>query len=175
MGERFVGNKGDLRVLKTDRAIRRAALSLMQKSPGKVPMVKDIVSKAEINKSTFYYHYESSYALVEAMESEMLEEVLSQVCTEGWLAGGTEGFLQRFAEFAYGPSRILTDVAPCLKPELLNTVISSSGEPSGCGKDARVIEMLLLGLWGLSKRLGENEFRDAIPEIASFIEKGMAS
>lgn len=174
MGERFVGNKDDLRVLKTDRAIRKAALSLMQRSPGRVPAVKDIASEAEINKSTFYYHYESSYALIETMESELLEEALSQVCTQGWLAGGAEAFLVRFAEFAYGPSRTLTDVSPRLKPELLDAVASSAGALPESRQDARIAEMLLLGLWGLSRRLDKSEFDSAIPALASFIEKGLA-
>lgn len=174
MGERFVGNKDDLRVLKTDRSIRRAALSLMQRSPGKIPTVKDIASEAEINKSTFYYHYESSYALIEAMESELLEETLSQACAQGWLAGGAEAFLARFAEFAYGPSRTLTDVSPRLKPELLDVVMASAGALPEGRQDARVAEMLLLGLWGLSRRLDRGEFDSAIPVLASFIEKGLA-
>lgn len=174
MGERFVGNKDDLRVLKTDRSIRRAALLLMQRNPGKIPTVKDIASEAEINKSTFYYHYESSYALIEAMESELMEEALSQACAQGWLAGGAEAFLARFAEFAYGPSRTLADVSPRLKPELLDAVMASAGALPEGRQDARVAEMLLLGLWGLSRRLDRSEFDSAIPVLASFIEKGLA-
>lgn len=174
MGERFVGNTNDLRVRKTDRSIRQAALSIMQRSPGKIPTAKDIVSEAEINKSTFYYHYESSHALVEAMESELLEDALSQICTEGWLANGAEAFLDRFAEFAYGPSRVLTDISPRMKPELLDAVMSKAGARPEREQNARVAEMLLLGLWGLSRRLDRSEFDDAIPSLASFVETGLS-
>ena len=50
----------------------------------------------------------------------------------------------------------------------------SAGARPGSGQGVRMVEMLLLGLWGLSRRLDRSEFDSAIPALASFIEKGLA-
>ena len=53
----------DIRIEKTERAIKNAFLELRSRKPlGKIT-VKELCSLAAINKSTFYSHYEDIYAL----------------------------------------------------------------------------------------------------------------
>ena len=47
----------DLRVTKTQRAIRAAFLELREKKPLEKITVKELCQRAEIHKSTFYDHY----------------------------------------------------------------------------------------------------------------------
>ena len=47
----------DLRVTKTQRAIRAAFLELREKKPLEKITVKELCQRAEILKSTFYDHY----------------------------------------------------------------------------------------------------------------------
>ena len=56
----------DLRVTKTQRAIRAAFLELREKKPLEKITVKELCQRAEIHKSTFYDHYADVYALSDA-------------------------------------------------------------------------------------------------------------
>ena len=60
----------DIRIEKTERAIRNAFLELRAAKPLEKITVKELCSLACINKSTFYSHYEDIYALSQMLESE---------------------------------------------------------------------------------------------------------
>lgn len=55
----------DLRIKKTKRAIRSAFAELIKEKPMEKITVKEIAELAEINKTTFYAHYETVYDLVD--------------------------------------------------------------------------------------------------------------
>ena len=67
----------DLRVVKTKKAIREAFLQIRKTTPLEKLKVRDICTKALINKSTFYNHYEDVFALSREIEDEVLAECLS--------------------------------------------------------------------------------------------------
>ena len=50
----------DIRVKKTKRAIQKAFVALLREKPIEKITVKEIAERAEINKTTFYSHYELS-------------------------------------------------------------------------------------------------------------------
>ena len=78
----------DIRIEKTERAIKNAFLELRSRKPlGKIT-VKELCSLAAINKSTFYSHYEDIYALSDKMESETIVSVLKTLIN--LLFSGTE-------------------------------------------------------------------------------------
>ena len=56
----------DLRIEKTERAIKNAFIELRAKKTLEKITVKELCAEACINKSTFYSHYEDIYALSEA-------------------------------------------------------------------------------------------------------------
>ena len=69
----------DKRITKTKRAIKDAFIELRsQKSLEKIT-VKELCELAYINKSTFYSHYEDIYALADALEYEMVLEIVSSI------------------------------------------------------------------------------------------------
>ena len=72
----------DIRIEKTERAIKNAFLELRSRKPlGKIT-AKELCSLAAINKSTFYSHYEDIYALSDKMESETIVTVLKNISSQ---------------------------------------------------------------------------------------------
>ena len=69
----------DIRIEKTERAIRNAFLELRAAKPLEKITVKELCSLACINKSTFYSHYEDIYALSQTLESETITAVLTNI------------------------------------------------------------------------------------------------
>lgn len=69
----------DKRIQKTKYAIKKAFMELRQKKPLEKITVKELCELAYINKSTFYSHYEDIYALSDALEYEMVLEIVSSI------------------------------------------------------------------------------------------------
>ena len=57
----------DIRIEKTERAIKQAFMELRREKPVEKIRVKELCDRACINKSTFYAHYQDIYALANAM------------------------------------------------------------------------------------------------------------
>ena len=53
----------DIRIEKTERAIKQAFMELRAEKPLEKIRVKELCDRACINKSTFYAHYQDIYAL----------------------------------------------------------------------------------------------------------------
>ena len=69
----------DLRIQKTERAIKNAFIELRSKKPLEKITVKELCELAMINKSTFYSHYEDIYALSETMEQETVASIIGSI------------------------------------------------------------------------------------------------
>ena len=69
----------DIRIEKTERAIKQAFMELRAQKPLEKIKVKELCDLACINKSTFYAHYQDIYALATAMEEELVEAVVASL------------------------------------------------------------------------------------------------
>ncbi|MGN1166440.1 MAG: TetR/AcrR family transcriptional regulator [Lachnospiraceae bacterium] len=69
----------DLRVEKTENAIKNAFLQLRTKKALEKITVKELCEKARINKSTFYAHYQDIYALSDVMEAEVVKNITESI------------------------------------------------------------------------------------------------
>ena len=69
----------DIRIEKTERAIKQAFMELRTQKPLEKIKVKELCDLACINKSTFYAHYQDIYALATAMEEEMVQAVVASL------------------------------------------------------------------------------------------------
>lgn len=69
----------DLRIKKTEQAVKNAFIELRAKKPLEKITVKELCSLALINKSTFYSHYEDIYALSEAIEQETVASIIESI------------------------------------------------------------------------------------------------
>ena len=67
----------DMRVKKTKRSIINAFLELRSKMPLEKIRINELCRIAEINKSTFYAHYQDIYQLSEEVEQEVLQSYLN--------------------------------------------------------------------------------------------------
>ena len=72
----------DIRIEKTQRAIKNTFLELRAKKPLEKITVKELCALACVNKSTFYSHYEDIFALSELMESETITSVVKNISSQ---------------------------------------------------------------------------------------------
>ncbi|MGN4425461.1 TetR/AcrR family transcriptional regulator [Bacillus cereus group sp. MYBK30-1] len=66
-------NKVDLRVIKTQRAIKNTFIQLIEEVGFEKVNVRKLIERAEVNRSTFYLHYQDKYDLLNKIEDELLE------------------------------------------------------------------------------------------------------
>ena len=69
----------DIRIEKTERAIRNAFMELRARMPLEKIRVRELCAAACINKSTFYAHYTDIYALSETLEKETVASIVSSI------------------------------------------------------------------------------------------------
>lgn len=71
--------KTDARVRYTKRALKDSLLRLMSDKPVKEITVKEVCDGAELNRATFYKHYQNCYDLLEQIENELIEEYVASL------------------------------------------------------------------------------------------------
>ena len=62
----------DRRFIKTEDIIQRSMIKLLNEGLAENLQIDDLVNEADINKSTFYLHYQSLDLLVSALEDEFI-------------------------------------------------------------------------------------------------------
>ena len=66
----------DLRQQRTRRSIVNAFLALLSEKPIEKITVRELTERAQIHKATFYLHYHDIYDLSEALEWEVIDDIL---------------------------------------------------------------------------------------------------
>ncbi|MDE6502732.1 MAG: TetR/AcrR family transcriptional regulator [Ruminococcus sp.] len=69
----------DLRVERTKRSIINAFLNLRSRKPLEKITVKELAEIAQINKATFYLHYQDIYELSESLEQDVINSSLLNI------------------------------------------------------------------------------------------------
>jgi len=72
-------NKKDLRVVKTEKAIKFAFIALIAKKGYKNIKIIEICEKAEINRNTFYLHYASKEDLTNSLITDLTNKFINDV------------------------------------------------------------------------------------------------
>jgi len=93
--------KTDLRVLKTNRAIKQAFNQLILKKPLNKITITELAKTALINKGTFYLHYPDIYALYDDLLLEFANENAAQSSAYPLLLTDSTAFAH---EFLFGDS-----------------------------------------------------------------------
>ncbi|MFD0047979.1 TetR/AcrR family transcriptional regulator [Actinomycetes bacterium NPDC127524] len=65
----------DLRVIRTKESIRNALVDLINEKGFEAITVKDITTRAKINRGTFYAHYQDKFDLMTKCEEEIMLEM----------------------------------------------------------------------------------------------------
>lgn len=71
----FMSGKIDRRQLKTRKAILDACFSLIQKKDIQQVTINEIAEQANINRGTFYLHFEDKYDMMNNFENEMIGKI----------------------------------------------------------------------------------------------------
>lgn len=71
--------KNDRRVRKTNKALRRELIKLLEVKDIKSITVKELTDAADVNRSTFYFYYEDVFDMVKKMQEEIYEVFLENV------------------------------------------------------------------------------------------------
>jgi AcrR family transcriptional regulator len=71
-GLRMQDNHTDLRVIRTKESIRDSFVELIEEKGFEAITVKDITTKAKINRGTFYAHYQDKFDLMTKCEEEIM-------------------------------------------------------------------------------------------------------
>ncbi len=71
--------KKDLRYIKTERLIRKTFHELVQEKDMNRITVRELAERAEINKTTFYSHYETLPDLIDTLERENIDYIMDNL------------------------------------------------------------------------------------------------
>ncbi|PVX40469.1 TetR family transcriptional regulator [Pasteurella langaaensis DSM 22999] len=74
-------NKNDIRVIKTQKSIHHAFFTLLEQKDFQEITVQDILDAAQINRTTFYKHYASKYALAKSLVEDFKQSIFSPLLT----------------------------------------------------------------------------------------------
>lgn len=69
-----MNEKVDIRIKKTKRSLIKAFIELANEKNINLISVNEIVKKAELNRGTFYLHYENKEDFIKSISNEILEE-----------------------------------------------------------------------------------------------------
>jgi AcrR family transcriptional regulator len=113
-----MGEKAEYKsAIRSRRLIRQAFVDLMQEKNLDKITVTDIITHADINRGTFYAHYQDTRAVIEQIENEIIEKMLE--------------FLGefRYKNFFQNPLPLLLKISRWLEEDLefYRILINSSG------------------------------------------------
>ena len=84
-------NKSESRYFNTAVRFNKALLSLLEKKPFEYITIREICEKAEVNRSTFYLHYENTSDLLQETTAYMLDNFASYFSVD------TESIITKYA------------------------------------------------------------------------------
>ena len=147
----------DIRVKKTRRAIQKAFIALLREKPIEKITVKEIAERAEINKTTFYSHYETLDALIAEMERQTVQLVCDNMGGAQQLLDAPEAFVQEmFASLQQAtdylgvvPVSAMNLFTQHLRDAILEQIKLANMEPSQYENVGAILIFVMNGLSGL--------------------------
>ncbi|KRG08220.1 TetR/AcrR family transcriptional regulator [Staphylococcus sp. NAM3COL9] len=90
----------DRRVRKTKSAIKNAFIQLLEEKDLEKITIQNITQLADVNRGTFYLHYEDKYILLSDMEDEFISGLTDKIVFEKVIMHGVsiEAFAKAFSE-----------------------------------------------------------------------------
>ena len=173
----------DLRVKKTERAIRNAFFQLIQEKPLEKITVKEISELAEINKTTFYAHYDTLYDLAETLERETIDSVIANLDGFFQLFDDPRAFVYDMYDMLsfYNTTKMQAHLSPGqsfshqLSQALVNKVKEQGIHPEDYGCIGTLLVFLINGLIGLRKSSPDGLPTEELDYLADFVAGGIRS
>lgn len=142
----------DHRARVTQAMIREAFLNLLRQKPIQAITVKELCAAANINRGTFYTHYQDIYALLEQIEADLLSDLSASLASIDHATGEDVSLVE-----------ICTSIFQCLK-ENSDLCVVMLGEHS----DKRYVDSLLEMGKEACLRAYSRHFQDATPREIGF-------
>jgi len=142
---------------KTKRAIQKTFIDLLREKPIEKITVKEIAERAEINKTTFYSHYETLDALTAEMERQTVQLVCDNMRGAQQLLDEPEAFVQEmFAALQQAtdylgvvPVSAMNRFTQHLRDAILEKIKGDNIEPSQYENVGAILIFVMNGLSGL--------------------------
>lgn len=173
----------DLRVKKTEKAIRHAFYKLIQEKPIEKITVRELSEIAEINKTTFYSHYDTIYDLVNTLEQETIASILIHLDECGSFFSEPGSFIKNmYMSFGLYPHIRLTSSSLNSQRfvDKLNTAIQEELKQKKVSLDQYhnvgvLLTFIINGILGLLKRPNSTSVDSDIDYIERFVKGGIQS
>lgn len=75
----FMKKKNDLRIIKTHKALYRALIDLLKEMEYEEIKVSDLCTKAMVNRSTFYAHFNDKYDLFDSFLKDLKQGLIDEL------------------------------------------------------------------------------------------------
>lgn len=163
--------KTDRRVRYTQAVIREAFLQLLKTTPVEQSTVTEICRLAEINRTTFYRHYENQYALLACLENEMLEDIKEAAYQCGHdIDRLTETILRKFYEEKETWLLLLSDHADLSFQAKIYSFFEGHFIKESTPKESRLkYRFLLYGYSGLIDGWAKDGMKEPPEEMADYL------
>lgn len=172
----------DLRVKRTQRAIKDSFFSLVEKKGFEHISVKDITDGAMISRNTFYLHYADKYELLNKICDELMrtlffrvgkqmrrvqkshfsEESVASIISRGIVAINSDKTAYRIL-FNGSSSDILTEKISCVVRRCLDMFVDDIG-----GLDEFSSQYIVSGMIGIIKYYTTNDVHDIDQRCLTF-------
>lgn len=171
--------KHDLRYIKTEKAIRKALHELAQEKDINKITVKELSERAEINKTTFYSHYETLPILIQTLENEIIEYIISNLDRVTLLFEDSDKFIDNLYnnlqdcninginKFNIGDQHFANLLAESIEKEVILRNINTSKY----SQISSLLTFIIYGLLGVVKA-EKSEIKD-IESIKKFVKIGI--
>lgn len=139
--------KTDRRVRYTKMVLKEAFVTLLQNKPVSKITIKELCEAADINRATFYAHYEDQYDLLEQIENEVVHGIQFYLEQEGHgrIAAGS---LERMEKIF----RFITENA-----ETCKLLLGKHGDSRFRDKVTDIVKEECVCEWMKSKKLNQEE------------------
>ena len=84
----------DRRIIKTKKALIKAFIDLRKENMNRIPLVKDLCERADVNKTTFYRHYKNIDGLIIDASKVIIETIIGDGKYVAYLTSDPEKFLK---------------------------------------------------------------------------------
>ncbi|PMD68160.1 TetR/AcrR family transcriptional regulator [Companilactobacillus nuruki] len=173
---------------RTEKSIITAMVSLLQKKPFEKITVGDICDEALINHSTFYRYFNDKYALLHAVFSFLLDDLLNNTSNAKTIVYQIADFMEKNSSFIHHISpqyQTKANLYPEFRSILHDIVQTKSKDPNSQNdplikmiteSDAPelMISFIVGGLIGLVEYLEDNDFNVSRDKFIEFTENFFA-
>lgn len=179
-----MNTKNNLRYRENEQKIKDCVLSLLNKKSLHQITVQDICKKSGLNRSTFYAHYQDIPDLLDKLETELHESIISKydsltLASESMMNGDFYiSFLNSIKENKnfYRASLQTRNQFPISTgyKELMEYVVKPACKIAGITDDSEILYYLVFyqaGFTFVLKRWVENDCKESPQKIASYLKR----